>query len=91
MPIIENVMCFLLFISVFVSDFIISGIDDIIKPKNRQLISYMFFSNMFVMNSTDSINPIIYPTPILDRNFKAFILSVLSFDMMLFSEFTKSS
>ena len=48
--------------------------DDIINPKNKELISYIFFSNIFVINNTDSINPLAHPIPIFDRNLKAFIL-----------------
>ena len=52
-PIIKNIIYFLLFINVFISDFIISGMDDIINPKNNELVSYIFFSNMFVISNTD--------------------------------------
>ena len=65
--------------------------DDIIKPKNKQLISYIFFSNIFVINNTYSINPTTHPIPILDRNLNAFILCNFSLDIILFNAFTKSS
>ena len=78
-------------LNVFLSDLTINGMDDIINPKNKQLISYIFFSNIFVINNTDSIKPTIHPIPILDRNLNDFILPILLLDIRLFNAFTKSS
>ena len=90
-PIIKNIIFFLLLDNVFLSDFTIKGMDAIINPRNKEFISYMFFSKIEVINNTDNIKPTIHPIPILDRNFKALILPILSPDIMLFSELTKSS
>lgn len=89
-PIIKKIISFL-FSSKFFSDLTIIGIDAIINPKNKEFISYMFFSNIDVINITDIKNPTIHPTPILYKNLNAFNLSVLFTDIKAFNEFTKSS
>ena len=61
------------------------------NPKNKELISYIFFSKTDVINKTDNIKPVTHPTPILHKNLNAFILSTLLPDIKLFKEFTKSS
>lgn len=73
------------------SDLTIKGIDAIINPKNNEFISYIFFSNIYVINNTDSINPVIQPIPIFDKNLIALILSNFDPDIILFNEFTNYS
>ena len=70
-PVIKNIMFFLLLDNVFLSDFTIKGMDAIINPRNKEFISYMFFSKIEVINNTDNIKPAIHPIPILDKNLKA--------------------
>ena len=50
-PIIKNTIFFLLLDNVFLSDFTIKGMDAIINPRNKEFISYMFFSNIEVINN----------------------------------------
>ena len=85
-PIIKNIIFFLFIDNVFLSDFTIKGMDAIINPRNKEFISYMLFSKIEVINNTDNIKPAIHPIPILDKNFKALILPILSPDIMLFNE-----
>ena len=81
----------LLLLNVFLSDLTINRIGYIINPKNKEFISYIFFSNIFVTNDTDNINPVTHPIPILDRNLNDFILPFLLLNIRLFNAFTKSS
>ena len=63
-PIIKNII-FLLFLNkVFFSDLTIIGIEAIINPKNKEFISYIFFSNIDVINNTDNMKPTTHPTPL---------------------------
>ena len=65
-------------------DLTIKGINAIIKPRNKELISYIFFLKIGVIKRTGNIKTTTYPIPILDKNLKDFILSILSPDTISF-------